>query len=582
MTEQLEEKICPRCKTPNQPLELEAREYRCAECGLELAHLDTAANGAIRGVFGWLLDIGQVVNDRYRVAAVLGKGGFGVTYLVDDLRLHGKRRALKEIPELLFDEHETRLLGRLNHPAIPDITDRFTRDGMVYLVLEFGGSRTLRTEQERQGGRIPVFALLPLIGQICSALTYLHAQDPPVVHRDLKPENILLDDNERVMLIDFGIAKESQLNTATRTLGRAVTHGYSPPEQVLGTGTDARSDVYALGAILYSMLTGQTPTPAHERITGKVLEPPSHVVPDVPPLLDAAVMQALELNINARQQSIEDLSRSLSLVQIGGQSARTVFAPDAAAMTAQVSTSSQVRLPSVQLPSSRPVSTTSSGADIRIAPPPPAVSQPKRARSALPLILAAVLLLAVGAGGGWYYLQRGESKPAAGTAQSKPAAGVERQASAPVGGVAGQAESGGLKQGPTPAAGPPASGLGQVPPRRGAALPGGAHQTAPAPSAAGPATASLPSIFSNEQKPAPRHRSDSAALMDIFDKRRRLHTEDLAPGPKPPTQPVAAEPAPPKQVVASEPAAKKHEHKRRHSNAPSSWTINYEGAHKTD
>jgi hypothetical protein len=70
--------------------------------------------------------------------------------------------------------------------------------------------------------------------------------------------------------------------------------------------------------------------------------------------------------------------------------------------------------------------------------------------------------------------------------------------------------------------------------------------------------------------------------MDIFDKRRRLHTEDLAPGPKPPTQPVAAEPAPPKQVVASEPAAKKHEHKRRHSNAPSSWTINYEGAHKTD
>ena len=237
MTEQLEEKICPRCKTPNQPLELEAREYRCAECGLELAHLDTAANGAIRGVFGWLLDIGQVVNDRYRVAAVLGKGGFGVTYLVDDLRLHGKRRALKEIPELLFDEHETRLLGRLNHPAIPDITDRFTRDGMVYLVLEFGGSRTLRTEQERQGGRIPVFALLPLIGQICSALTYLHAQDPPVVHRDLKPENILLDDNERVMLIDFGIAKESQADTATRTLGRAVTHGYSPPEQVLGTGT---------------------------------------------------------------------------------------------------------------------------------------------------------------------------------------------------------------------------------------------------------------------------------------------------------------------------------------------------------
>ena len=577
MTEQPEEKICPRCKTPNQVQELKAREYRCANCGLELAHLDTAANGAIRGVFGWLLDIGQVVNDRYRVAAVLGKGGFGVTYLVDDLRLHGKRRALKEIPELLFDEHETRLLGRLSHPAIPDITDRFTRDGMVYLVLEFGGSRTLRTEQERQGGRIPVFALLPLIEQICSALTYLHAQDPPVVHRDLKPENILLDDNERVMLIDFGIAKESQADTATRTLGRAVTHGYSPPEQVLGTGTDARSDVYALGAILYSMLTGQTPTPAHERITGKVLEPPSHFVPDVPPLLDAAVTQALELNINARQQSVEDLSRSLSLVQTGGQSARTVFAPDAAAMTAQVSTSSQVRLPSVHLPSSRPVSTTSSGADIRIAPPPPAVSQPKRPRSALPLILAGVVIVAVGAGGGWYYLQRGQSKPAAATAESKPAAG-----GSPVGGLAGQAKSGGVKQAPARVTKPPASGLGQAPPRIGTALPGRA-QTPRAPTAAGPATAGLPSIFSNEQKPPPQQQeTDSAALMDIFAKRRSLHADDVAPGPEPPTQPVATEPAPPKQVVASEPAPKKHKPKRKHSNAPSSWTINYQGAHKTD
>jgi hypothetical protein len=284
-------------------------------------------------------------------------------------------------------------------------------------------------------------------------------------------------------------------------------------------------------------------------------------------------MQALELNINARQQSIEDLSRSLSLVQTGGQSARTVFAPDAAAMTAQVSTSSQVRLPSVHLPSSRPVSTTSSGADIRIAQAPPAVSQPKPARSALPLVLAGVVIVALGAGGSWYYLQRGQSKPAGSTAESKPAAG-----GSPVGGLAGQPKSGGVKQGPTPAARPLPSGSGQVPPRTGTVSTGGART----PSAAGPATAGQPSIFSNEQKPAPQHETDSAALMDIFDKRRGLHADDLAPGPEPPTQPVAVEPAPPKQVVASEPAPKKHKHKRKHSNAPSSWTINYEGARKTD
>jgi hypothetical protein len=230
----------------------------------------------------------------------------------------------------------------------------------------------------------------------------------------------------------------------------------------------------------------------------------------------------------------------------------------------------------VHLPSSRPVSTTSSGADIRIAQPPPAVSQPKRARSALPLILAGVLVLAVGAGGGWYYLQRGQSKPAANTAESKPAAG-----GSPVGALAGHAKSGGVNQAPTPVTKPPASGLGQAPPQMGTASPG-RTQTPRAPTAAGPATAGLPSIFSNEQKPPSQDQTDSAALMDVFAKRRSLHADDLAPEPEPPPQPVAAEPAPAKQVVASEPAPKKHRPKRKHSNAPSSWTINYQGAHKTD
>lgn len=346
-----EDKVCSKCQTSNEMQALVKREYRCAGCGLELAHLDMAANGAIRGVFGWLLDLGAVVQERYRIAAVLGKGGFGITYLVDDLRLQGKRRALKEIPELLFDEYETRLLGRLNHPAIPDIIDCFNLNGMVYLVLEFGGSRTLRSEQDRQGGRIPIFTLLPWVEQICDALIYLHSQDPPIIHRDLKPDNILLDDNDRVMLIDFGIAKEAGGDKVTRTLGRAVTHGFSPPEQVLGTGTDARSDVYALGAILYATITGRVPPAAHERVTGTALEPPSSFFPDIPPLLDSAIRQALELNLNARQQTIAELARTLVLVQSGGMSQRTVAIADPGSLSARPVTSREVRLASVQLPS---------------------------------------------------------------------------------------------------------------------------------------------------------------------------------------------------------------------------------------
>lgn len=349
MNEEVSERRCPKCGALNAVAELPQREYKCGDCGLELAHLDTNAQGAIRGVLSWLLEVGAEIAERYRVTAVLGKGGFGVTYLVDDLRLHGKHRALKEIPEGLFDEHETRLLGRLSHPAVPDITDRFTLSGMVYLVLEFGGNRTLRIEQERRGGRIPVFVLLPWIRKLCDALQYLHEQDPPVVHRDLKPDNILLDDNDRIMLIDFGIAKEATRDSVTRTLGRAVSHGFSPPEQVLGTGTDARSDVYALGAIIYNLLTNRMPAAAHERITGTAIEPLSNFLPEIPPLIETAVMKALELNINLRQQSIAELAQVFELVQSGSGSAATVSVAGAGSASGPT-TGDQIVLPSVQLP----------------------------------------------------------------------------------------------------------------------------------------------------------------------------------------------------------------------------------------
>jgi serine/threonine-protein kinase len=426
MTEPLPDRTCPRCGNVNPGGGLVDREYRCGSCGLELAHLDMAANGAVRGVFGWLLQPGDVIADRYRIGSVLGKGGFGVTYLVEDLRVHGKKRALKEIPELLFDEHETRLLGRLQHPAIPDITDRLSADGMVYLVLEFGGSRTLRTEQERLGGRIPVAVLLPWAEQICDALTYLHAQQPPVVHRDLKPENVLLDDNNRVMLIDFGIAKESSPETVTRTLGRAVTHGFSPPEQVLGTGTDARSDVYALGAILYSTLTGQVPTPAHERVVGKILEPASHFAPEIPPLLDKVILQALELNINLRQQSIEELARVLGLVRSGGESARTVLVTGAEGLAGQGATAGEVRLASVQLSTHGLSTRASERAAVSIAQPSPPPAKPRRKRRGGAAV-AALVLIGAAIGGGWWWQQQGAggSGEVADTAQpAVPAAPV--------------------------------------------------------------------------------------------------------------------------------------------------------------
>jgi serine/threonine protein kinase/ribosomal protein S27AE len=318
-----EDRACPACGTANALGPLQQREYRCGKCNLELAHLDYAPNGAVRGVFGWLLAVGDVVLDRYQIKSVLGKGGFGAAYLVDDLQLSGKRRALKEVPEMLFDEYETSLLSRLDHPAIPDIIERRAANGMVYLSLKFGGSRTLGSERKLYPDRrVPMGKLFPWMRQLCEVLVYLHSQTPPIIHRDLKPDNILLNEDERIMLVDFGIAKEAVPQAMTRTLGRAATYGFSPPEQVMGTGTDERSDIYALGATFYALLTGQNPPPAHERVAGAELLPPSRLVPGLPPEVEGAIIQSLSLNMNQRQRSVKEFA-----LMLGGMEAGSVSRP---------------------------------------------------------------------------------------------------------------------------------------------------------------------------------------------------------------------------------------------------------------
>lgn len=298
---------CPNCNAANPLAELIKSVYQCTACGFEMAYLDVSTTGVVRGVLGWVRRAGEVVEKRYRVTQLLGRGGFGATYLVDDLQLNGKRRALKEIPKNMFDEAEASLLARLDHASIPDIVDRLYTDNMAYLVLRFGGTRTLGSERKRLGGRVPLATLAPWIHQLCRVLSYLHAQDPPIIHRDLKPDNILLDEQDHVMLIDFGIAKLANPNEGTRTLGRAVSFGFSPPEQIMGTGTDQRSDIYSLGATVYFLLTGSHPPPLNAQLSGQKLEPLSKLVPDVPPLTDHAIRKALDLNPEQRQQSIQEL-----------------------------------------------------------------------------------------------------------------------------------------------------------------------------------------------------------------------------------------------------------------------------------
>ncbi|MBS4052205.1 MAG: serine/threonine protein kinase [Methylomonas sp.] len=399
---QAEYRACPFCGERNPVSRLLLSAYTCDHCQKEVAHIDYAQSGAIRGIFGWMLSPGDVVLNRYQIKSVLGKGGFGAAYLADDLDLSGKHRALKEIPVQMFDEYETSLLSRLDHPAIPDIIDRRTVDGMCYLVLKFGGSSTLASARRSYpGNQIPLAKLLPWIQQLCEVLVYLHEQNPPIIHRDLKPGNILLDENERIMLIDFGIAKEVVAEDMTRTLGRAASLHFSPPEQVMGTGTDVRADIFALGATFYALLTGCNPPPVHERVAGKALKPPSEFVNNLPQAIEDAILRALELNMNNRQQSIREFAAAMAQVDAAGPSQ-----PAAAGGFAERTLLTDSLPPSANM-QSRSIKFTPDGVAIN----PGTVSDTRndsasqrQGKLKIPLIAAGVCLAA--AASGWFYLQQ--------------------------------------------------------------------------------------------------------------------------------------------------------------------------------
>ncbi|MBN2550836.1 MAG: serine/threonine protein kinase, partial [Anaerolineales bacterium] len=201
------------------------------------------------------LSPGQTLNNRYRIVTLLGQGGFGAVYRAWDLNLE-RPRALKEnldtseAAQRQF-KREAQLLSDLSHPNLPKVIDHFVLPGQgQYLVMEYVEGEDLQQMLERQGPLTEAQAL-DWIGQVCEALIYLHSQTPPVIHRDIKPANIKITPQGKAMMVDFGIAKASAAGQKTTVGARAVTPGYSPPEQYGQGTTDAQSDVYALGATLY-------------------------------------------------------------------------------------------------------------------------------------------------------------------------------------------------------------------------------------------------------------------------------------------------------------------------------------------
>jgi tetratricopeptide (TPR) repeat protein/predicted Ser/Thr protein kinase len=280
--------------------------------------------------------IGQIVS-HYRILERLGEGGMGEVYLAEDTNL-GRRVAIK-FPMLTSNEHdfrarflrEARAISELSNPHIATLYDYGeTSDGHPFLVMELVRGQTL-SRMMRKG--LTLTRALQIIEDVAAALDDAHARG--IVHRDIKPSNIMVDERGQIKVLDFGLAKqlnddqihasepEAQTLLALHTRSGAVlgTPAYLSPEQAMGGNVDARSDLFALGGVLYECVTGQPAFPGSSliEIAANVIHvqppPPSKVSPNIPPELDSVILKALAKKPENRYQSSDELILDLRAVR---------------------------------------------------------------------------------------------------------------------------------------------------------------------------------------------------------------------------------------------------------------------------
>lgn len=274
---------------------------------------------------------GQILNTRYRIVKQLGQGGFGAVYRAWDLNLN-RACAIKENLDESLDtcrqfEREAQVLASLRHPNLVGVQDFFTLPGQgQYMVMDFIDGEDLECLLQRQG-KVELRTALGWIDKICGALEYLHSQNPPIFHRDIKPANIRLNPGGEPVLVDFGLVKVFTAGQKTTVGARAVTPGYSPPEQYGHGTTDARSDLYALGATLYTLLAGKEPEESVLRYADPRLAPVA--LPDQAAATRLAVLlnKVLDLNPAQRYQTAAEFRQSLQNANLSGQPSEAKVRP---------------------------------------------------------------------------------------------------------------------------------------------------------------------------------------------------------------------------------------------------------------
>lgn len=261
---------------------------------------------------------GIVLAGRYRLLARLGEGGMGSVYKVEDTARPGRYLALKELLDdatlppderaaavKRFDD-EIALLRRLRHPRIPSFEGHFLERGQHYFLMALIPGVTLEDLQAEKHAPLPEYDILSWMCDVCDVLSYLHAQHPPIIVRDLKPGNIMVTPDGEVYLIDFGIARtyKAGKQSNTENLGTAI---YASPEHHGHGQTDARSDIYSLGATMYHLLTNMEPAPMDTPRPGSV----RRYAPAVSEATERLIIRAMELDPARRFPDAEAMRQAM-------------------------------------------------------------------------------------------------------------------------------------------------------------------------------------------------------------------------------------------------------------------------------
>ena len=260
-----------------------------------------------------MLEIGSIIDGKYKILNKIGQGGMSVVYLAMNERAN-KQWAIKEVRKDGVKDYdvvrqgliaETDILKRLNHPHLPSIIDVIDRDDTFLIVTDYIEGKSLDHWLKKDGAQ-PQEKVVEWAKQICDVLGYLHSRKPPIIYRDLKPANVMLKPDGQIMIIDFGTAREFK-ETSIEDTSCLGTQGYAAPEQYGGHGqTDARTDIYTLGATMYHLLTGHNPSlPPYE------MYPIRRWNPALSSGLEKIVLKCTQRNPNDRYQNCAELMYAL-------------------------------------------------------------------------------------------------------------------------------------------------------------------------------------------------------------------------------------------------------------------------------